>query len=90
MSGVLDRIAGSALLSKLPAGGLIQQPIQNIAIGIGAKRALNAPASIAGAASDAANLQAQRRLGLMPAALLGVMSDAQSQDEKKKLSDFGR
>lgn len=87
MSNILDRIAGSALLSKIPAGGLIQQPVQNISIGIGSKRALNAPAAIA---ADTPASVPGNRLRNMPSAIIGVGAAEQDREEKNRLRDFGR
>lgn len=87
MSNILDRIAGSALLSKIPAGGLIQQPVQNISIGIGSKRALNAPAAIA---ADTPAAVPSNRLRNMPSAVIGVGAAEQDREEKKRLRDFGK
>lgn len=87
MSNILDRIAGSALLSKIPAGGLIQQPVQNISIGIGSKRALNAPAAIA---ADTPASVPTNRLRNMPSAVIGVGAAEQDREEKKRLRDFGK
>lgn len=87
MSNILDRIAGSALLSKIPAGGLIQQPVQNISIGIGSKRALNAPAAIA---ADMPASVPGNRLRNMPSAIIGVGAAEQDREEKNRLRDFGR
>lgn len=87
MSNILDRIAGSALLSKIPAGGLIQQPVQNISIGIGSKRALNAPAAIA---ADTPAVVPSNRLRNMPSAVIGVGAAEQNREEKKRLRDFGK
>lgn len=44
--GMLERIANSPLLSKLPFGRVVSEPIQNISIGIGANKALNTPMSL--------------------------------------------
>jgi len=87
MSNILDRIAGSALLSKIPAGGLIQQPVQNISIGIGSKRALNAPAAIA---ADTPAAVPSNRLRNMPSAVIGVGAAEQDREDKKRLRDFGK
>lgn len=43
---VLDRIANSPLLSKIPMGRVISDPIANISTGIQAKQATNIPASL--------------------------------------------
>lgn len=41
LSAVLDRIGGSALLSKVPLGRLVQEPAQNMVIGTQSRRALD-------------------------------------------------
>lgn len=41
MSAVLDRIGGSALLSKVPLGRLVQEPAQNMVIGMQSQRAMD-------------------------------------------------
>lgn len=45
--GMLERIGNSPLLSKIPMGRLLAEPIQNISIGINSRNALNAPNALA-------------------------------------------
>lgn len=50
VGGLLERVAGSGLLSKLPLGrAAIGEPLQNIVIGQQASAALNAPRALLGA-----------------------------------------
>lgn len=41
IGSILDRIGGSPLLRKIPFGSSLAEPVQNISIGIGSKRALD-------------------------------------------------
>jgi hypothetical protein len=43
LTGVLDRIANSPLLSKIPFGNYISGPAQNISVGMQANRAMDVP-----------------------------------------------
>lgn len=43
MANILDRIAGSTVLSKIPFGNALQQPAQNVVVGMQSRRALNVP-----------------------------------------------
>lgn len=74
IGNILDRIAGSSLLSKIPFGKSLQEPVQNIAVGYKSGAALNVPKALAGNALQRA---AGSRVGLVmsPAALM------QRQDE---------
>lgn len=47
MASMIDRFGSSALLSKVPGGKLLSDPLQNIAIGINAKRSLDVPGALA-------------------------------------------
>lgn len=42
-AGLLERIGNSSLLSKIPVGRLISEPVQNISVGIQSGQAINAP-----------------------------------------------
>lgn len=48
LATMLDRIGSSPLLSKIPMGKMLAEPVQNISVGIGAKRALNVPGALSG------------------------------------------
>ncbi len=74
MSAILDRIANSSLLSKIPLGKLLAEPVQNISAGIKSAKALNAPASIAG---QNLVIPSQRPVGLAlyPALIAGHEDD---------------
>lgn len=43
VGGMLERIGNSPLLSKIPMGKMLAEPIQNISIGLNSKNALNVP-----------------------------------------------
>ncbi|MFZ4874993.1 hypothetical protein ACL9RI_07905 [Janthinobacterium sp. Mn2066] len=74
IGNILDRIAGSSLLSKVPFGKSLQEPVQNIAVGFKSSAAMNVPKVLAGNALQRA---AGHPVGLVmsPAALM------QQQDE---------
>lgn len=77
LSAILDRIGGSALLSKIPMGGVLQDPIKNIAVGMQAKRSLDAPRALGGA--PLLQMPKPRQgIGMSPAVLMGV------EDEEKR------
>lgn len=46
VGGMLERIGNSSLMSKIPLGKMLAEPIQNISIGINSKNALNVPNAI--------------------------------------------
>jgi hypothetical protein len=74
ISNILDRIGGSPLLSKIPFGNALSQPIQNISVGLRSNQALNVQNALTGSAPPSnALLPAQRPAGLLlsPAALMG-------------------
>lgn len=77
LSSVFDRIANSPLLSKIPFGNALSQPMQNIAVGINSGRALNVPNALAGALAPPIP-RARNSLMLSPAVLAGA------EDEKKR------
>jgi hypothetical protein len=77
ISGILDRIIGSSVLSKIPAGRmLLQEPIENIVIGQKAQNALTVPRALQ-TGPRAANplLPAGQGLMLSPALLMGGPDD---------------
>jgi hypothetical protein len=83
---LLDRVANSALLSKLPVlGAAIQPAAQNISIGLRANRALNVPMNLAGQAP--VMQMPQRGMLLSPAAFMGTESD---EDRQRRLLATGR
>lgn len=43
IGGMLERISNSPLLSKIPMGKMLAEPIQNISVGINSKNAMNVP-----------------------------------------------
>ena len=69
MANVLDRIAGSALLSKIPFGNALQQPAQNIITGAKSRTALNVPNALA--APRTPQPRAGYNLLMSPAVLMG-------------------
>jgi hypothetical protein len=70
MGGLLERLAGSALLGKVPLGrAAIGDPLQNIVIGQQAGNALNAPRALLGA-PGAAPVTPSRTIPLIPPSLL--------------------
>lgn len=70
-AGILDRIAGSSLLSKVPLGRLLAQPAENISIGMKSKGALDAPAALAGSRADQQLLARPVGMLVSPAVLAG-------------------
>lgn len=75
IGGILERIAGSSLIGKLPLGSLAREPVQNIVISQQAGRALDAPRAIA-----APMLAGPRPRGMpifSPAALIGGETEEQ-------------
>jgi len=81
ISGILDRIIGSSVLSKIPAGRmLLQEPIENIVIGQKAQNALTVPRALQTGPRAANPLLSPAGQGLMlsPALLMG------GQDDKKR------
>jgi hypothetical protein len=81
---LLDRIANSPLLSKLPFGQqAIAQPLQNISVGLQAGRALDVPAAIAIPGRSATTDLLQRAgLGISPAAFMDLESE---EDRQRRL-----
>ncbi len=80
MAAMLDRIGSSAMLSKVPFGKLLADPMQNIAIGMQAKQSLNAPRAL----TDGIRRPPQplpRGLLMSPAALMGNESE---EDRKRR------
>jgi len=79
IANVLDRLGGSSLLSKIPFGNALQQPAQNIAVGIKARNALNVPKSIAGTKTH------QKPAGLLmsPAAIMQNREDERSLPDRR-------
>lgn len=77
LSSIIDRMGSSAMLRKIPLGGMIADPMQNISLGMKSKAALNAPGALGGAAL----LGAKSPQGLLISpALFGGMYE----DDKKK------
>jgi len=68
MANVLDRIAGSSILSKIPFGNALQEPVQNISVGIKSRRAVNPINALVGPAT----IQPRKPAGLLlsPAAFI--------------------
>jgi len=69
LSTILDRIANSTLLSKIPFGSALAQPAQNISVGIKAKEALNVPNALMQALQPVP--RQANPLMLSPAAVIG-------------------
>lgn len=69
LSAILDRIANSSILSKIPLGSMIAEPAQNISIGIGARNALSVPNALV---TPAVQQRTPNALMLSPAAFIGV------------------
>ncbi|MFC0131395.1 hypothetical protein CR105_03070 [Massilia eurypsychrophila] len=78
MAALLDRIGSSAFLSKIPAGKLLADPLQNIAIGMQAKQSLNVPRAL----TDGTRMPqpVPRGLAMSPAALMGT----EGEEERKR------
>lgn len=72
-ANILDRIAGSSILSKVPfARVALQQPVENIVIGMRAKGALDAPKALsAGSRADQQLLGRPAGMLVSPAVLAG-------------------
>jgi hypothetical protein len=83
---VLDRIANSPFLSKIPVlGSAIQPAAQNISVGLQAGRALNVPATLAKPVQSAPLLP--QNLLLSPALFMGSESE---EDRRRRLLAPGR
>ena len=78
LANILDRLAGSSLMSKIPFGNALQQPAQNISVGIKAGKALDVPKSLVRVPSP------QKPAGLLmsPAAIMG-----DGEDDKRSLTN---
>lgn len=82
--GMLERLAGSPLLSKIPMGRqLIQDPLENIAVGMQAKHSLSVPRALT---DGTRNLPppVPRSLAMSPAILMGT-----EDEEARKLRGAG-
>ena len=75
MGGMLERIGNSPLLSKIPMGRMLAEPIQNISIGINSKNALNIPNAI----STPQFLTEQQKRMMMNPAMFGLLGYQQTQ-----------
>jgi hypothetical protein len=75
LANILDRIGGSAILSKIPFGNALAGPAQNISVGMRAKQAMDAPNALIGNALT--RPREPSNLLLSPAALIG-------RDDKEK------
>jgi hypothetical protein len=85
VGGLLERIAGSAALGKLPLGrAAIGDPLQNILISRQAGAALNAPQALIGA-PQIGMPQQRAPLALSPAALVGLESPEERQRREQGL-----
>lgn len=73
MSAMLDRLGSSAVLSKIPGGKLFAEPMQNIAIGMQAKKSLNVPQALTNGVRQP--LPMPGRYAVSPAALMDSESD---------------
>lgn len=73
VGGLLERVGNSPLLSKLPLGRVLAEPLQNISIGINSGKALNVPSVL----TQPQAVQNTARYGLPPAAMLGLLSQYQ-------------
>lgn len=80
MAAMLDRLGSSALLSKVPGGKLLSDPIQNIAVGMQARQSLNVPRALTDGTRQVPLLPQPRGLALSPAALMGM----ESEDDRKR------
>lgn len=84
MATILDRIGNSSLLSKLPLGRVLAEPVQNISIGLKASDALNAPRALV--APSMALPQRPAGLLMSPAAVMGVQDDEEKRRRASLLS----
>jgi hypothetical protein len=73
IGGLMERIGSSPLLSKIPLGKMLAEPLQNISIGINSGKALNVPSVL----TQPQAVQNTARYGLPPAAMLGLLSQYQ-------------
>jgi hypothetical protein len=78
MAAMLDRIGSSPLLSKVPFGKLLADPMQNISVGMQAKQSLNVPRAL----TDGTRMPqpVPRGLAMSPAALMGT----EGEEERKR------
>lgn len=77
---LLDRIGNSSILSKLPFGKVISEPVQNIAIGIKSSNSLNAPRALVNGRRASVPLLGSGALGVSPA----VLAQPETEDERRK------
>lgn len=77
LAGLVERVATSPLLAKIPLGSALQQPAQNISIGLQANRMMGVPQYLGNPAVAAMNQPPG--LLMSPAALMALRGE----DEKK-------
>lgn len=82
LSSILDRIADSPLLSKIPFGKQLAEPIQNISVGMKSKAALNVPRALV--TNGLGPARSPTALLLSPAALMG--GNNQDDDQRNSLA----
>jgi hypothetical protein len=75
MAHLLERVANSSILSKVPLGSMLATPAQNISIGIRSDKALNVPRSLL-----APQMPSQAPAGLLMSPAAFMMPE----DEKRK------
>lgn len=73
IGGLMERIGSSPLLSKIPLGKMLAEPVQNISIGINSGKALNVPSIL----TQPQALPNPNRYALPPAAMLGLLAQYQ-------------
>lgn len=76
ITGLLDKIGNSSLLSKMPLGKLISEPASNAAIGINSVRALSVPQSLG------ATMMRKEPAGLLMSP--GIFMPSTSEEEQRK------
>lgn len=75
IGAILERIANSSLIGKIPLGSVMRQPVENIVIGQQSGRALDAPRAVV--APMLPQTRARPLPVLSPAALVGTESEEQ-------------
>lgn len=81
LGGMLERFAGSSLLSKIPMGKqLIQDPLESIAVGMQAKHTLSVPKALTDGTRNPIP-RIPRGMAMSPAMLMGTESE---EDRKRR------
>lgn len=73
VGALMERIGNSPLLSKLPFGRVLAEPVQNISIGMNSSKALNVPSVLTQPRANPINTG----YAIPPSALMGLLSQYQ-------------